>query len=72
MNSFYCQKSCGEVGFYIKEWNKNYKEINAMDISEEEKRKLIHPDPCKEQCFNCMAIVGERRLKTQTLINNKK
>lgn len=65
--NFYCQQKCGEVDFSIDEWNKAYKEINAMPISEEEKRKLIDGEPCKEQCFDCMAIVGQTRIKNKKL-----
>ena len=68
-NNFYCQQKCGQVDFDIGEWNESYKEINAMPISEAEKRKLIDGEPCKEQCFDCIAIVGEQRSKTQKLIN---
>lgn len=67
--NFYCQQKCGQVDFSIEEWNKSYKEINAMPISEKAKQKLIDGEPCKEQCFDCIAIVGEQRLKTQKLIN---
>lgn len=70
MGNFYCQQLCGEVGFSIKEWNKSYIEINKMQISEVEKRKLIDGEPCVEQCFACIAIVGERRLKTAELMKN--
>ena len=65
--NFYCQQKCGQVDFSIDEWNKAYKEINAMPISEAEKRKLIDGEPCKEQCFDCIAIVGETRIKNQKL-----
>lgn len=66
---FYCQQKCGAPDFSIDEWNKSYLEIQAMPISEEEKNKLIDGEPCTEQCFDCMAIVGERRIKTEKLIN---
>lgn len=63
MSNFYCQQKCGEVGFSIKEWNKAYKEIMSMPISDHEKQKLIHGEQCTSQCFDCMAIVGETRIK---------
>jgi hypothetical protein len=47
------------------EWNKAFKEIMAMPINEAEKKKLLHPEPCKEQCFDCIAIVGTTRLKNK-------
>lgn len=72
MSNFYCQISCGQENFSIEEWNKAYKEINAMPISEAEKQKLIHPDPCEKQCFDCIAIVGARRKETDELLKNKK
>lgn len=69
MNNFYCQIKCVPVDFNIDEWNKASKEIDAMPISEEEKQKLLFPDPCEKQCFDCMAIVGERRRKTNELLS---
>ncbi len=71
MSNFYCQIKCGEVGFSIEEWNKAYKEIQQMPISEAEKQKLIHPDPCEKQCFDCIAIVGETRNNTERLIKTQ-
>lgn len=69
MENFYCQKECGEVGFSIDEWNESFIEIQKMPISEAEKEKLLNGEDCKKQCFDCMAIVGERRSKTKELIN---
>lgn len=66
-NNFYCQQKCGHVDFSIVEWNKLSKEIDAMPISQKEKDKLLHGEPCKEQCFDCVAIVGETRLKNKAL-----
>lgn len=63
--NFYCQIKCGSVDFSIDKWNKAYKEIQQMPISEDEKRELLNPDHCKEQCFECMAIVGKTRLKNK-------
>lgn len=65
MENFYCQQKCGQVDFSIEEWNKSYKEIQNMPISEKEKRELIDGVPCKKQCFDCIAIVGETRLKNK-------
>lgn len=67
MSNFYCQQLCGEIDFSINEWNKAYDEINKLPISQEEKNKLIDGEPCKEQCFNCMAIVGEKQSNTKKL-----
>jgi hypothetical protein len=40
-----------------------------MNLTEEERSFILHGPQkgCKEQCFTCMAIVGERRLKTKPL-----
>jgi hypothetical protein len=65
MSNFYCQIRCGEVGFSIDEWNKAYDEVK--DMSEEIQKMVLHPEPCKEQCFACMAIVGETRAKNAKL-----
>lgn len=61
---FYCQKVVGDANFSIDEWNKQYKICNdlGIDMPKEDQEE------CKEQCFNCLSIVGERRLKTQKLI----
>jgi hypothetical protein len=59
---FYCQKLVGDANFSIDEWNKQFKICNDLEIE-------MPPEPtegCKEQCFDCMAIVGEQRLKTRT------
>jgi hypothetical protein len=67
MSNFYCQKACGEVDFSIEEWNKAFNEVK--DMSEEIRNIILHPKPCweegKEQCFACMAIVGETRNKNK-------
>lgn len=63
---FYCQNVCGDVDFSIDEWNKVYDEVKNM--SEEIQRLVLDdPPPCKEQCFACMAIVGETRKKNKLL-----
>jgi hypothetical protein len=56
---------CEDENFSIDEWNKSYLEIEAMPISQIEKDKLIDGEPCKVQCFDCMANVGETRLKNR-------
>lgn len=63
--NFYCQQKCGEVDFDINEWNKYYLEVEAMPISQAEKDKLIHGEPCDNQCFDCMGVVGETRIKNK-------
>lgn len=63
--NFYCQIKCGSVDFSISEWNRAYKEIMNIPITELEKEKLLRPDLCKEQCFDCISIVGATRLKNK-------
>lgn len=70
MENFYCQIKCGEVNFSIDEWNKSFKEIMAMPISEKEKDKLLTPEPCTKQCFDCVAIVGDTRAKRAAKMAN--
>lgn len=67
MVHFYCQNIVGDADFSIDEWNKVYEEVK--DLSEDEQNAILFPvlEPCKQQCFSCMAIVGERRLKTKAL-----
>lgn len=66
--NFYCQNVVGDANFSIDEWNKAYEEVK--NESEEIQRLVLDaPPPCKEQCFACLAIVGERRRKTIELIN---
>lgn len=65
---FYCQNVVGDTNFSIDEWNKTYEEVK--DKSEEIQRLVLDPPPpCKEQCFDCVAIVGARRKKTLELLS---
>jgi hypothetical protein len=65
---FYCQNVSGDVNFSIEEWNKAYHEVK--DMSEEIQRLVLDdPPPCKEQCFACMAIVGEARKRNNESLN---
>ena len=64
---FYCQNLVGDVNFCIDAWNKAYDEVK--DKSEEIQRMVLDPPPaCEKQCFECLAIVGERRKETKALI----
>ena len=64
---FYCQNLCGDEDFSIEEWNKAYDEVK--DKSEEIQRMVLDPPKaCNKQCFNCLAIVGATRKKTNDLI----
>ena len=74
-DNYYCQQKCGQEDFSIHEWNKSYKEIEAMPISRAAKDKLINGEPCTSQCFDCMAIVGKTRAKNKEFrenLNNQK
>lgn len=68
----YCQKVCGEVGFDIDEWNEVYHALELTDMSEAEKDAILSPPECEKQCFDCMAIVGARRLRTKEIIKTFK
>jgi hypothetical protein len=64
MSQFFCAHlTCEE--FDIKEWNVAYKYCLDNNLSEAETNAILHPPACEKQCFNCMAIVGERQLKTK-------
>jgi hypothetical protein len=70
----YCQQVSGWLDFSIEAWNKMNTQLDAMGVSEAGKRKIMLEKrlatsglPCKEQCFECLAIVGERRKKTANL-----
>ncbi len=68
---FYCQNLCGQVDFDIDEWNLALKYCDESGIKGIERDRILHPEkfPCSEQCFSCIAIVGERRLKTQEILS---
>lgn len=65
--AFYCQNLIGDANFSIKEWNEQYKICNDLGIKIPSEPK----ECCKEQCFECMAIIGERKKKTNDLINKQ-
>lgn len=60
--NFYCKNYKGEIVMTPKLM------LMLESMTEKERIDLLGPDPCKEQCFDCMAIVGERRIKTKNLI----
>lgn len=68
MSGFYCQKVVGDDEFSIDEWNKQFKICNDLEIKMPDEEQ----EECPEQCFNCIAIVGERRKHTQELMNKNK
>ena len=61
-----------EIDFSITEWEKAFNMGIELGLSESQLGKLLEGEPCKNQCIDCACIVGERKLKTQTLINNGK
>lgn len=65
----YCQKVIGDINFSIEEWNEQFALCNKLGI---DCPTNGGGEECKEQCFECAAIVGERRLKTQKLIEKQK
>lgn len=69
-NNFYCQKVCGSPAFSIDEWNKACEYCDNAGIEGIERDKILSPElfPCKKQCFDCCAIVGEKKINTQNLI----
>lgn len=71
--SFYCRKISGAEDFSIDEFNKISAELEETNLSEKEKFRILFPPKCDAQCyaqcFDCLADVGERRIKTQKLIN---
>ena len=74
-NNFYCQRMCGDENFSIDEWNQTYSDLEKTNLSKKEKTEILLPEvlgTCDKQCFDCMASVGSRRLKTQALIDKQK
>lgn len=66
--NFYCQRVVGDANFSISEWNEQFKICCELEI-DMPSDKL---DPCENQCFDCMAIVGERQKKTCGLSSENK
>lgn len=64
-NNFYCQKKCGEVNFSIDEWNKAFDYCMENNLSEKNMSEILEGTTCENQCFDCMAIVGETRNKNK-------
>ena len=67
MKNYYCQQKCGFENFDIVEHDKLLKEVWKMPISNAEMDKIINGIPCKEQCFECMSIVGETQKKNRLI-----
>ena len=71
MSSFYCQQKCGEVNFSIDEWNKAFDYCIENNLPEKEMSKILEGEACKKQCFDCMAVVGETRMKNKIIRERK-
>lgn len=74
MNSmnFYCQQKCADVDFNIDKWNEAFKTCIDLNLDEKSTAEILEGKECDKQCFDCMAIIGNRRIKTQTLIDRQK
>ena len=59
MTDFYCKVKCGDPDFSIDEWNKAFIECCNMGVSEKEMSYILDGEPCEEQCFDCLATVGD-------------
>lgn len=68
-STFYCQKVCGDEEFSIEEWDSIFRLCLKLGLSEREMNNILEGEPCKTQCEACACIVGEQRIKTQTLIS---
>ena len=66
--NFYCQQKCTDVDFSIDEWNKAFKTCIDLNFDEKATAEILEGKECDNQCFDCMADVGERRKKTQEIV----
>ena len=71
MDNFYCHQKCGGVDFSIEEWNKAFQYCVDNNLSEEQTAEILEGNPCKKQCFDCMAIVGKTRKKNRLIRESK-
>lgn len=62
--NFYCRKYT-LADFDILEWNEAFKFCIEQGLSEEEMNRILEGDPCKQQCFDCCADVGDRQKETR-------
>ena len=64
--NFYCKRACCSDDWTIEEFNNELELLHKGLIKEEEFNYKYHNiPPCTEQCFDCMAIVGETRIKNK-------
>ena len=70
---FYCKKVCESDNYSIDEWFKLFYFCKNTGIKGKERDKILRPElfPCEIQCFDCMAIVGETRIKNAKLKDKK-
>ena len=71
-DNFHCQQKCGHEDFSIDRWNEVFRFCMDNNLSDEKTDRLLHGEPCEEQCFDCMAIVGKQKLKTKKLMKKLK
>jgi hypothetical protein len=62
--NFYCKNICGDPDFSIEQWHEQM--LNCLKAG----IKMPSDVKCTEQCFDCMAIVGERQKQTKELPGN--
>ena len=62
-SNFYCKKVCGNPDFSIDLYNEDNKILTDDQMTE----KYHERSMCESQCFDCMAIVGETRIKNRNL-----
>lgn len=69
--NFYCKivAQCGK--YSINEWNERLELVDELSIPEDEIPHFLGETPCEKQCDDCACIVGERRIKTRILIENR-
>lgn len=67
MENFYCQQKCTSPDFSIEEWNKAFHYCIENNMSEKQMAEILEGKPCKSQCFDCMVIVGETRMKNKLI-----
>jgi hypothetical protein len=70
--NFHCRKVNGEANFLIDDWNEAFDYCIKNNLSEKEMDEILNHPSCEKQCFECMADVGQTRLKTKQLIQNLK
>ena len=65
--NFYCQNKCTPEDFSIDEWNKAFKTCIDLNLDEEATAEILEGKECDKQCFDCMAVIGNRRIKTKAI-----